>query len=274
MPKPVLFGIVNMTADSFSDGGRYLDPAAAIAHARALVAAGAEIIDLGAAASNPAAAPVDAAEEIRRLDPVMAALAEDRTPVSIDSFAPQVQRFAIARGAAYLNDIQGFPDPALYPELAAARCRLVVMHAVQGRGRARQVALSADEAWEHIHEFFTRRIAALEEARVARERLILDPGMGFFLSSRPQASLRALAGIDRLKRAFGVPVLVSVSRKSFLRAVTGRTEIAHTGAASLAAELYAAARGADFIRTHDPGALRDGLAVMAALRAQETGLPG
>src|SRR5579875_512756 len=265
MPQPVLFGIVNITKDSFSDGGRYLDPAAAIAHARALVAAGADVIDLGAAASNPAAAPVDAA---------MAALAADRTPVSVDSFAPQVQRFAIARGAAYLNDIQGFPEPALYPELAAARCRLVVMHAVQGRGRARQVALSADEVWEHIHEFFARRIAALEEAGVARERLILDPGMGFFLSSRPEASLRALAGIDRLKRAFGLPVLVSVSRKSFLRAVTGRTEIAHTGAASLTAELYAAARGADFIRTHDPGALRDGLAVIAALQAEEARLPG
>src|SRR5579875_1641411 len=107
MPQPVLFGIVNITKDSFSDGGRYLDPAAAVA----------DVIDLGAAASNPAAAPVDAAEEIRRLDPVMAALAADRTPVSVDSFAPQVQRFAIARGAAYLNDIQGFPEPALYPEL-------------------------------------------------------------------------------------------------------------------------------------------------------------
>src|SRR5579884_3951174 len=141
MPQPVLFGIVNITEDSFSDGGRYLDPAAAIAHARALVAAGADVIDLGAAASNPAAAPVDAAEEIRRLDPVMTALAADRTPVSIDSFTPQVQRFAIARGAAYLNDIQGFPEPALYPELAAARCRLVVMHADEPAARRGQFGI-------------------------------------------------------------------------------------------------------------------------------------
>jgi dihydropteroate synthase type 2 len=273
MPRPTLFGIVNITEDSFSDGGRYLDPAAAIAHARALMAAGADVIDLGGAASNIAAAPVDAAEEIRRLDPVMAALAADRTPISIDSFAPQVQRFAIARGADYLNDIQGFPDPSLYPELAAARCRLIVMHAVQGRGRARQIALSAEEVWDRIHDFLARRIAALEGAGVARERLILDPGMGFFLSDRPEASLRALAGIGRLKRAFGLPVLVSVSRKSFLRAVTGRAAGDALGAASLAAELYAAARGADFIRTHDPGALCDGLAVIAALRAEETKLP-
>ena len=100
----------------------------------------------------------------------------------------------------------------------------------------------------------------------ARDRLILDPGMGFFLSSRPEASLRVLAGLGRLKRAFGLPVLVSVSRKSFLRALTGRAT-AELGAATLAAELYAAAAGADFIRTHDPGALADGLRVMRALRA-------
>src|SRR5271169_5635194 len=110
MPPPCLFGIVNITADSFSDGGRYLEPSDAIAHARALVAAGAQIIDLGAAASNVDAQPVSAAEEIRRLDPVIAALAAEGTPISVDSFLPEVQRFAIARGAAVLNDIQGFPD--------------------------------------------------------------------------------------------------------------------------------------------------------------------
>jgi dihydropteroate synthase type 2 len=263
---PRLFGIVNITEDSFSDGGRYLDAAAAIAHARALAAAGASVVDLGAAASNVAAKPVDAAEEIRRLEPVIAALADDGTAVSVDSFRPAVQRFAIGRDVAYLNDIQGFPDEALYPALAAARCRLVVMHMVQGRGRARKVALAAEAVWDRIHEFFTTRLKALEEAGIARDRLILDPGMGFFLSSRPEASLRVLAGLSRLKQAFGLPVLVSVSRKSFLRALTGRAA-AELGAATLAAELYAAAAGVDFIRTHDPAALADGLAVMRALRA-------
>jgi dihydropteroate synthase type 2 len=263
---PCLFGIVNITEDSFSDGGHYLDAAAAIAHARALAAAGASVIDLGAAASNVVAKPVDAAEEIRRLEPVLAALAGDGMAVSVDSFRPEVQRFAIARGVAYLNDIQGFSDAAFYPALAASQCRLVVMHAVQGGGRAQQVALSAEAVWDHIHEFFTARLRVLEEAGVARDRLILDPGMGFFLSSRPEASLRVLAGLGRLKQAFGLPVLVSVSRKSFLRALTGRTA-AELGAASLAAELYAVWAGADFIRTHDPAALADGLAVMRALRA-------
>ncbi len=268
MPPPGIFGIVNITRDSFSDGGHYLDTAAAIAHARSLVAGGADVVDLGAASSNVDAEPVAAAEEIRRLDPVIAALAADGAQISIDSFAPAVQRFALSRGVDFLNDIQGFPDPSLYPALAAAKCRLVVMHAVQGRGRAQRVELSAEAVWDRITDFFTERIAALEHAGIARERLILDPGMGFFLSSRPEASLRALAGIDRLKRDFGLPALVSVSRKSFLRALTGRPSSAGLGAATLAAELFAADQGADYIRTHDPMALADGLKIVAALRAQ------
>ncbi len=139
------------------------------------------------------------------------------------------------------------------------------MHAVQQTGQAQQVPLSADAVWRRIQEFFATRVAALERAGIARDRLIIDPGMGFFLSSRPEASLRVLAGLGRLKRDFGLPVLVSVSRKSFLRALTGRAA-GELGAATLAAELYAAAAGADFIRTHDPGALADGLRVMRALQ--------
>jgi dihydropteroate synthase type 2 len=262
---PTIVGIVNITEDSFSDGGLYLDPEAAIAHARALAAAGAEVIDLGAAASNIMAKPVAAAEEIRRLAPLIAALTRDGIAVSVDSLRPAVQRFAIAAGTAYLNDIRGFPEAALYPELARAHCRLVVMHMVQEGDRATQLPLSPEKAWQHIEAFFRARVAALERAGIARDRLILDPGMGFFLSSRPQASLAVLAGLGRLQRAFGLPVMVSVSRKSFLRALVGRST-GEVGAATLAAELYAAATGADFIRTHDPAALADGLAVARALR--------
>jgi len=268
MSPPCLFGIVNITEDSFSDGGRYLDPSDAIAHAHALVAAGAQVIDLGAAASNIRAQPVSAAEEIRRLDPVIAALAAGGTQISVDSFLPEVQRFAVARGVAFLNDIQGFPDPSFYRELAAASCRLVVMHAVQGQGRAQQVELAADKVLDRIHDFFVGRLAALERGGIARERLILDPGMGFFLSNRPEASFRVLTRLGRLKRDFGLPVLVSVSRKSFLRAITGRASALETGAATLAAEIYAAEIGADYIRTHDPGALGDALKIMAALRSE------
>ena len=268
MSPPCLFGIVNITEDSFSDGGCYLDPSDAIAHARALVAAGAQVIDLGAAASNLDAQPVSAAEEVRRLDLVISALTAAGTQISVDSFLPEVQRFAVARGVAFLNDIQGFPDPSFYRELAAASCRLVVMHAVQGQGRAQQVELAADKVLDRIHDFFVGRLAALERGGIARERLILDPGMGFFLSNRPEASFRVLTRLGRLKRDFRLPVLVSVSRKSFLRAITGRASALETGAATLAAEIYAAEIGADYIRTHDPGALGDALKIMAALRSE------
>jgi len=265
--NPLLVGILNITEDSFSDGARYLDPAAALAQARRLVAGGADIVELGAAASNVTAKAVPTDEEIRRLDPVIAALKSDGVPVSIDTFRPETQHFAIGRGVEYLNDIQGFPDPAIYPDLAAASCHLIVMHAVQGRGRARSVDLGPDEVWRRIEAFFGERIPQLERAGIARERLILDPGMGLFLSSRPEASLRVLAGLDALKRAFGLPIFVSVSRKSFLARLTGRENPAELGPAMLAAELYAARHGADFIRTHDPAALRDALIVTRALAA-------
>ena len=265
IPRPLLVGIVNITEDSFSDGGRYLDPAAAIAQARRLVADGADVIELGAAASNTAAKPISPEEEIRRLDPVIGALEAEGVSVSIDTFQIGTQRFALRRGVAYLNDIQGFPDPAIYPELAAASCRLTVMHAVQGRGRAQSVDIGPDEVWRRIHDFFAERIPRLAQAGIARERLILDPGMGLFLSNRAEASLRVLRGLSELKQAFGLPVLVSVSRKSFLSRLTGHDNPAQLGAATLAAELYAARHGADFIRTHDPAALRDALTVSGAL---------
>jgi dihydropteroate synthase type 2 len=264
MPRPLIVGIVNITEDSFSDGGRFLDPEAAIAQARRLAATGADIVELGAAASNVAAKRVSAEEEIRRLQPAIEVLQANGTAVSVDTCAPEVQRFAIERGVDYLNDIHGFPDPALYPALAAASCRLVVMHSVQSLGRAQRLDLGPEEVWRRIDDFFVERVPRLEQAGIARERLVLDPGMGFFLSSRPQASLSVLAGLDRLKRCFGLPVMISVSRKSFLGAVTGRP-IGELGPATLAAELYAAAHGVDLIRTHDPAALRDALVVTEAL---------
>jgi dihydropteroate synthase type 2 len=274
MPRPLLVGIVNITEDSFSDGGRFVDPAAAIAQAIRLAADGADIVEFGAAASNVAAGPVSPAEEIRRLDPVIAALAGTGTALAIDTSEPKTQRFALARGIAYLNDIRGFPDPSVYPDLAARHCRLVMMHAVEAEGRARPADLAAGEVWQRIEGFFAERVARLERAGIARERLILDPGMGFFLSTRADASLRVLTGLDRLKRAFGLPIMVSVSRKSFLGAITGRAAPAERGPATLAAELYAAAHGADYIRTHDPAALRDALAVTAALAAAARDRPG
>jgi dihydropteroate synthase type 2 len=265
--EPLIVGIVNLTEDSFYDGGRYLEPSAALAHARQLRADGADIIELGPAASHPDSAPVTAAEEQRRVAPVLEQLAADGIPVSVDSFRNETQRSAIAAGAAYLNDIHGFGDPGLYPVLAAAQCRLIVMHAVQPAGIATRVVTDPAGVWAGIGRFFARRLAALHAAGVSRERLIIDPGLGYFLGSTPGPSLTALAGIRELKDTFGVPVLVSPSRKSFLRTLTGR-DLAQSGPATLAAEVFAAWQGADYIRTHDVAATRDALTVLRAITCQ------
>jgi len=265
--EPLVIGIVNITEDSFSDGGRYLDPAAALAHARKLRTDGADIIELGPAASHPGSAPVTAAEEQRRLAPVLGQLAADGIPVSVDSFRPETMRFAIADGAAYLNDIHGFGDPGMYPILAASECRLIVMHAVQAAGTATRVVTDPAAVWDGICRFFARRLAALQSAGIGRDRLVIDPGLGYFLGSSPGPSLAALAGIRELKDTFGVPVLASPSRKSFLRTLTGR-DVAQSGPATLAAEIFAAWQGADYIRTHDVAAARDALTVLAAIARQ------
>jgi dihydropteroate synthase type 2 len=265
--RPRVVGIVNITEDSFSDGGRYLTPREALAHARRLRADGADIIELGPAASHPDSKPVAAAEEQRRLAPVLEQLTADGIPVSVDSFQPETQRFAISGGAAYLNDIQGFRHPGLYGTLAASGCRLVVMHSLQRTSPATRVVTDPAAIWAGASRFFTGRLAVLQTAGICRDRLIIDPGLGYFLGSNPEPSLTALAGIRELKARFGVPVLVCPSRKSFLRTLTGK-DAAHAGPATLAAETFAAWQGADYIRTHDVAALCDALTVFGAIASQ------
>lgn len=255
---PTLVGIVNVTEDSFSDGGRHLDPDAALAHARRLVRDGADVIDIGPASSRPGATPVPASEEIRRIAGLIDALHADGIEVSVDSPQAETQRFALAQGVAYLNDIRGFPDPAVWSALATHPTRLVVMHQIGTVATAERVAPA--EVLASIDRFFERRLRDLESAGIARERLVVDPGMGFFLGSDPEASLAVVRAIPDLRRRFGRPVFVSVSRKSFLRRLTGRP-LEEIGPATLAAELFAALRGADYVRTHDPRALRDALRV-------------
>ncbi|HEY8947580.1 MAG TPA: dihydropteroate synthase [Rhizomicrobium sp.] len=258
-----ILGILNITEDSFSDGGKYLEPAAALAHARDL-SKDADILDIGAASSNPDSASVSAKIEIARLENIVPTLREKGVPLSIDTFTPEVQRWALEQNVGYLNDIHGFPNAALYPELAGSSAKLIVMHAIQREGRATRTDVPPSEIRGRIHRFFDTRLNALVKAGIARERLIVDPGMGFFLGSDPETSFAVLRALPELKRAFGLPVLISVSRKSFLRKITGRPP-AESGPASLAAELFAALQGADLIRTHDPKALRDGLVLWREL---------
>ncbi len=265
---PLIVGIVNITQDSFSDGGLYLNPDDAVAHAHTLRASGADIIELGPASSHPDSIPVSPREEQGRLAPVLERLADGDIPLSVDSYRPQTQRLALTHGASYLNDIHGFPDPSVYDALSSASCRLVVMHAVQDDGPATRLMTNPAEVWTRINRFFDQRLAALEAGGIARERLIIDPGLGYFLGSTPEPSLLVMAGIRRLKAQFGLPVLLSPSRKSFLRTLTGR-KVSDAGAASLAAELSAASNGANYIRTHDVRALHDALAVQQAILAHE-----
>ena len=260
--RPLIFGIVNITPDSFSDGGKYLAADAAIAHARKLAGEGADVIDLGPASSNPDAAPVSPEEEVRRLAPVMEALKGEGIPLSVDSFRPETQGFALAHGAAYLNDIRGFADKSFYPSLAASDAKLVLMHSIQRDGNADRREAPDEDIVGYISSFFEARIAALEAAGVARERLVLDPGMGFFLGPKPETSFEVLSRLGELCERFGLPVFISVSRKSFLRTVTGRAP-GEAGAATLAAELLAVRQGAAMIRTHEPAPLADALAVLA-----------
>jgi dihydropteroate synthase type 2 len=236
-----IFGILNITEDSFSDGGRYLVPEVAIAHARKLAADGADVIDVGAASSNPDAVPVPPELEIARLAPAVEALRSEGIAISVDTFAPAVQRWALAQGIDYLNDVRGFPDPALYPLLAKSDAKLVVMHAVQEGGPAsRAIRVPASELPDRILRFFEQRIATLTRAGVKRERLILDPGMGLFLGTDAEGSFTVLRNLRPLREAFGLPVLVSVSAR----------------------------QGADFIRTHEPAPLKDALTVWRKLASE------
>ncbi len=255
---------MNVTEDSFSDGGRFLAPEAATRHARSLVAEGADWIELGPASSHPDARPVSARDQIERLRPVVEALQDETTPISIDATEPEVLRFALAAGARMLNDVRGFPDPTLHPELAEADARLVVVHSLLALERATRDEASVGQVLDSIDRFFDIRLAELVRAGVSEDRLIIDPGMGFFLGTNPEASVAVLERIGALRTRFGRPIFVSVSRKSFLRAITGRS-VESIGAATLAAELHAARAGADYLRTHDVGALHDGLAIWKRL---------
>lgn len=259
-----IFGILNITHDSFSDGGKYLDPEAALAHAGELIADGADVLDMGAASSNPRSEPVPPDVEIGRLAPVVLVAKERGWKLSIDSFASETQLWALGEGVEYLNDIQGFSDASLYPYLASSSAKLIVMHAVQGFGRAQKIDTDPGEIMGRIADFFDRRIDELTHAGIPRHRLILDPGMGLFVGTRPEVSLTVLRRLPQLKSAFGLPMLISVSRKSFLRKLAARS-IEEIGPASLAAELYAAMHGADMIRTHAPKPLRDALSIWSQI---------
>ncbi|WP_250695600.1 dihydropteroate synthase [Escherichia coli] len=193
-----VFGILNLTEDSFFDESRRLDPAGAVTAAIEMLRVGSDVVDVGPAASHPDARPVSPADEIRRIAPLLDALSDQMHRVSIDSFQPETQRYALKRGVGYLNDIQGFPDPALYPDIAEADCRLVVMHSAQRDGIATRTGhLSTRRRARRDCAVLRGAGFRLATERVAADRLILDPGMGFFLSPAPETSLHVLSNLQK-----------------------------------------------------------------------------
>lgn len=261
------FGIVNVTRDSFSDGGRYLLPAAAIAQGERLLAAGADVLDLGAESTHPAAEDVPAEVELERLQPVIAAFAARGVPISVDTRKPAVMAAVLPLGVQWLNDVAGFRSDAAMAVVARAgpQVRFVAMFARRTDGRARAAPLPTDTLLDELRAFCRERIAAFAALGIARDRLVLDPGMGFFLGAGAEPSLRVLRELPALQREFG-PLLVSVSRKSFLGDLTG-LPVAERWAPTLAAELWAARCGVPWIRTHDVQALRSAWAVECAIAA-------
>ncbi len=255
-----ILGIVNVTRDSFSDGGAFITPEAAVRQAGQLAADGAAFIDLGAESTHPDAEDVSAAEEVRRLTPVAGALKQDGLRVSIDTYKPEVMGAMLELGVDMINDVTALADPAAVAVVRDANVPVILMHSTAQHARAERREVSAAGIVSRVVNFFRERIETLERVGVARERLILDPGMGFFLGQDPQVSVAMLRGLRELLQ-LGLPVCVSTSRKSFIGALIGGPEgpraPAQRGAGTLATELWALSQGAEYVRTHDVRALCD-----------------
>jgi len=256
-PYPAVMGILNITPDSFSDGGRFIAPERALAQARCMIAEGADIIDIGAESTRPygSAEPISADEELRRLQPVLAEVVSLGIPVSIDSMKSVVIAWALDAGAFMANDVWGLQrDPDLATLLAARRSPVIIMH-------NRKRVDGEIDIMQDIAAFFTRSLEIAANAGMARGNIVLDPGIGF--GKTPEQSMTALARLDEL-REFGLPLLVGASRKRFINSVSPSEPHQRLGG-SIAAHVVAAQRGARIIRTHDVSETVQALRVAGAI---------
>jgi dihydropteroate synthase len=253
--RPQVVGILNVTPDSFSDGGSHYDPddhpAAAVAAGRALLAAGADVLDVGGESTRPGAEPVDVDEELRRVLPVVGALAADGALVSIDTTKARVAREAVAAGAALVNDVSaGALDPDLLPTVAELGVPYVLMH-MRGTPATMQQQPSYDDVVGEVYDFLAERLAALEEAGIPQERVAIDPGIGFGKTSAHNLTL-----LQRLREftSLGRPVMLGTSRKSFLGRIVGSDDVEDRLEGSLATAALAVGSGARLLRVHDVAA--------------------
>jgi dihydropteroate synthase len=260
LERPLVMGVLNVTPDSFSDGGHFVHLEAAIGHGLAMISAGAALIDVGGESTRPGAAPVSLEEELARVVPVVRALSSAAAVISIDTSKPEVMAEAAAAGAGLINDVRALRAPGA---LAAARdsgCAVCLMH-MQGEPRTMQQAPVYADVVAEVAQFLTARLAACRAAGIAEGRLLIDPGFGF--GKTFEHNLTLLRGLPRLTR-LGVPLLAGLSRKSMVGTLTGRAA-GERLYGSLALAVYAALSGARVIRAHDVAATVDALKVVAAL---------
>jgi dihydropteroate synthase len=256
---PVVFGVLNVTPDSFSDGGRFLAPDAAIGHGQALVQAGADVVDVGGESTRPGAQPVDPQEELRRVVPVVEGLVAGGIPVSIDTRRGVVAHAAIAAGATIVNDVDGGLDPSLLRAAAESGADLVLMHS---RGPSARDG-GYDDVVREVTEDLRARIDAAVAAGVQQDRLVIDPGIGF--SKRPEENWRLLGRLDEL-RIDGLRLLVGVSRKRFLGELVEGEAGARDGVTAVLSALLAE-RGVWGVRVHDPASTRAAIEVVRRMRS-------
>jgi dihydropteroate synthase len=260
---PQIMGIVNVTPDSFSDGGRHADTAAAVAHGMALVAAGADILDIGGESTRPGAEPVPLQQELRRVLPVVEALAGAGVPLSVDTYKPEVMRAAVAAGASLVNDVFALRQPGALEAVADTDAGVCLMH-MQGTPQTMQSAPGYTDVVAEVSAFLVRRIADCQAAGIERERIVVDPGFGFGKTTAHNIAL--LRRLGDIVRDTGRPLLAGLSRKSVLGRITARDDPADRVAASVASALLAVQNGARILRVHDVAATRDMLRVWQALQ--------
>ena len=260
LSRPRVMGILNVTPDSFSDGGRFFDRERALDHARRMIADGADIIDVGGESTRPGAPEVGEADELARVLPLVATLAGEGALVSIDTTKPRVMREAVAAGAAMINDVRALLEPGAVDAAAATDAAVCLMH-MRGTPRTMQSATHYDDVVAEVRRFLIERARASEAAGIARERIAIDPGFGF--GKDVVDNLRLVQGLDVLA-ASGYAVVAGLSRKSSLGKLTGRSP-GERLAASLAAMLAAVSRGASIVRVHDVRESVDALVVWHAV---------
>lgn len=264
LTQPRVMGIVNVTPDSFSDGGQYAAAELAIAHGLELVEQGADILDIGGESTRPGATPVPLEEELRRVIPVIEGLASKAgVPISIDTYKPEVMRVAIAAGASIVNDIFALQQPGALEAVAASNAGVCLMHS-QGTPQTMQIDPHYQDVVGEVADFLRARLAAAQEYGIGPERVILDPGFGF--GKRSVHNIALLRELETLC-ALGRPVLVGLSRKSVLGQLTGN-DVGARLHASLSAAVIAAMKGARIVRVHDVKATVDALKVVSAIQNQ------